>query len=489
MPLPCSRPLGLALLATVVTVSCRNRTETSPSASSSPTPVAETGTSRLVSDEELARMRREVDSALSAHRAVRCVRALLRGAAVPGTADEDLVALVEASGALAACEQASPEGLRDSLSVCPPGDDRVSGPIAEPCRGRSLDDGRSLESHVMTSTMACQELDDAIARAVSHDDACSPYLPGRRAPPTSFRGFIALARSVEVRARHLAQEGQTAAALRLVLDWLRAAQDLGRGGAGFLPVMVATAAMQGPLNQAEVILAEGRLSSEELETLASAIDALLATEPKVAEVLAGDRLDMLEADILPALDGGGVPPPAPSPLPTRSFSNDPRDEIGLVWLAMEATHAAERAACPAEASLKSCLEGLERVAAEDRAAADRLPRDAPRSAVEVARAQAITVLRSVATGVHIPFVRRLAFRRARLAALRLHVEWLRTAARTGACPTPAQLSGGPLGAALTPAGLGASLLATASAGGAVDLAAPEVDAPVRLWTLRCPPSE
>ncbi len=487
MPLPRLVPLGLALLAGVVTVACGHRTETPPSPSSSPTPAAETGPSRLVPDEELARMRSEVDASLAAGRTARCVRPVLHGAAVAGKADEDLVALVEASGPLDACRQASPEGLRDSLSVCPPGDDRASGPIVEPCRGRSLDDGRSLESHVMDSTMACQELGDAIARAVSHDDACSPYLPGRRARPASFRGFLALGRSVEVRARHLAQEGQTAAALRLVLDWARAAQDLGRGGAGFLPVMVASAAMQGPLNQAEVILAEGRLSTEELETLASAVDALLATEPKVAEVFAGDRLDLLETDILPALDGGGAP--APSPIPTRSFSSDPRDEIGIAWLAMEASYAAERSACPEEASLKSCLEGLERGAAEDRAAADRLPRDVPRATAEVARAQAITVLRSVATGVHVPFVRRLAFRRARLAALRLHIEWLRTVARNGACPTPAQLSGGPLGAALTPAGLGGPLLATAAAEGAVDLAGPAFVAPVRLWTLRCPSSE
>lgn len=178
-----------------------------------------------------------------------CKRPVLSGPTTPGTATADLRALAEPSGELKRCLDA----FREPNGRLPNG---------------------------------CELVDKAVAQAVVHEDACSPY---RAANVDSDEGVLyvtAIGKAVRDRMGTLAHKGDVATAIRLGIDGVRVCQDFARGGASLVMgmLMVACQRIIGDALHEQISVAPPAILGE----LSSAMSLLVSSQPSMNEFLDGE---------------------------------------------------------------------------------------------------------------------------------------------------------------------------------------------------------
>lgn len=325
-------------------------------------------------------------------------------------------------------------------------------------------------------------LEDALDRAVSHEDACSPYRPAlRELPDPGVMVGLTDASLLAVRARFIAARGEPARAMWLVLDTVRLFQDFARGRAPLVPVMLGVAAYRRPLESAHAVIGTSTLSAHELDELIAATNTLLATEPTFADIIGGEQAWF-------ELRFGLRPYDEISGSMGATISDDTREDA-VLWLAVTAALAKNTSIdCPPTASLATCYHSFAQRASAARSTDDDARerylalRFAPRT---VRRNKLIDTLveASDARWIYSTYVAKRALAITRLIALRLHLE----IARTGKCPTAAELDSTPFATLRRPAILGDSVIVTRQAS-ALDVAPPTwaQEEPARHITIPCP---
>lgn len=317
--------------------------------------------SQLYTAAEIETFEQELTARLDANAKRTCPRPLLRGAPRPGPASDDIIALVEPKGPLAACL------------------DKVA---AAQTTGKLEDQIEQRAPAILAIDQECGELvATTFSNIAAHEDGCSPYQPGRRPETAKPLRPIHAAHMLGLRARIVADK-DPAAALWLLATGLRALQDIGRGHVNLVTSLTVAAGYNALLVQVEKIVDTATLAPDAATALAAAFDALIAGEPRFADTLQGEAdwkglygglMRYMPATWAPP---GGVPDPDPRkhgmPALAKGTRLDARDSGGLVLDSAREVAASLAQACPATASYKMCRDGLELRAAK-RATVARRP--------------------------------------------------------------------------------------------------------------------
>lgn len=252
-----------------------------------------------------------------------CERLVLRRAeAVEG--DASLGALFTGTGPGHACFAAIDDALHDTLT-------RSRGHVhhAAPL------DRSALEERALVPR--CEEVARTLQRAVARDAQCSPFPPGSPGPDE--RRMVRFPTAIALVARERARAGDPIAAAELLLDALRATDDLARGGTSAEVVRGST-------------VASSMLRAHLDEILYARVpaDAVLASPSLEAEVrrLAEETLRLIED---PLLRPGGARVPSAMVvtfLAQRSSASAARadDVRALHYLASREVHAWLGRECP-----------------------------------------------------------------------------------------------------------------------------------------------
>ena len=396
----------------------------------------------LVSKEEIEALEQRLMEEVEKNRAKKCIRPVLRGEPRSGRADEDVLSLLAPSD----------PALLECLAKVAANNDKISDYLAKPAAEPPL--------HTIEVLVACSALPDAVSRAVRHEDACSPFLAGRRGL-TRMIGLIRYGKAVAVLALSSAGKGDYAAAFDMTLDLLRLVQDVSRGGApliaGMVGVPVVSTVVQGGLRT--VLNRPGEIPAEALARLSAELDMLIGTEPTFGSFFAYERYGISLHMVLPRIKGKGWVPPGgydddlDSEIAFEEKGKpmeglDPVQEMGLVWIAMEHSMEALEQACPPGLDAAACCRGL-RAAAKEKAG----------QAVEGQWGRALKVMLSkdpgpeirkwiidILQGVGSPgftrYVPRYSLRDFYTRTLRLHAAIVAARQTTGKCPTVEELGTG-----------------------------------------------
>ncbi len=328
--------------------------------------------SDLVTPDELAAHKAKLLATVG-EKSTRCARPVLRGEPMPGPALADQLAF-DVKGPLTVC-------IKDWPLDQPP--------QTEPTIPQLEVIGR-----------CAGPLEAAVRAAIGHAEGCSAYGLGGPEPselgPTLFAGQV-----LGTRARELAKS-EPPTALWMLLDLMRFGQDHARGHTDLMLSMLGTAIENAAVEHAHAILERGKPANVELpgldkqatrdliartaklefkvvddgstpgvagrgsqyDELATALDVLLASEPSFGEAAASDTprvaLDWGLAGLEPA---SWVPPGGKrsqqSPPVDR---NDPQAYGRAVQLVVFGNLFPIKIAraCPADASLAACFNGLSR---------------------------------------------------------------------------------------------------------------------------------
>jgi len=398
----------------------------------------------LVPPEEIAALRASFDREIAANRARRCPRPVLRGEPREGRADEaiDAVARHRAPG-LSACVKALRQEVVEVSTW-------LVAPIGEP------------PAAIVAVAEACAALDGLIAAAVAHEDACSPYLMGRR-PGPDVHALDSVAQGAYLRSTEHLRAGRLAEAADLLLDWSRLVQDVSRGdGAPILVALMASSSAASVLSIMRRVLDAAAAADDLglLERVAAELGALLDSAVAAPDLLAAERQEVALWSALPAIEGRAYEPPGgwydgyiPPPSPDEESGPEElvvglgaAQQAALAWVAVDRRTRGLIAACPPGSDYARCREGLRRYF-EARTAAlyDVVVPDEPegghtpasRAALRAALLDLLDLAGQQRYHTYIDVVAERAFE---LAALRLHAQSLLIRARTGACPPPAPLS-------------------------------------------------
>ncbi|MBI5503008.1 MAG: hypothetical protein HY907_22375 [Deltaproteobacteria bacterium] len=429
---------------------------------------------RLFDEARIEALRDEFLEQAAANRTRVCRRPVLRGETLPGPADDDLLAIVADTGPAAACRAAVYENGRVLVPLTrfiadsvPAGTPRRSPPPARPLDQPLGEFGEVFEM----VEAACAGLPEAIRRAVGHEDACNPYLPGRRAMPR-MREQVNVARAAGLLARRSMREGRLEEAGRLLMDALRLGQDFGRGGSWIGP-MISTVAIRVLAGDVELLFNAPSAFPEGLAaSLQAELTALLSSEPHPSEYFADDCLQVVLQDLLPSLMPAGWTPPGgwdvdkgpPNTVTGEGEAsgdgegNDvaPRDARALALLATRSVRERFLSACPRESTREACIDGIAAAVAalgdsfktmveghELLEAALQPNPDGAALREQVVRllvdATAITAMEMLAR-----FPRETQTRTFWLAALRLHAAFRAATDAAGSCPTLAAFDEEPL---------------------------------------------
>jgi len=443
---------------------------------------------RLISEEEIARYEKQVMDRLEASKVMTCKRPVLRGEPLPGPAAPDMMLLTEPTGSLATC--------LTSLETF----------------AKNLDMKKEVEARtpaLLEIEKTCgAEIEAALARAVSHEDSCSPYRSGARADLEVLMPRLRLAHFLGLRARVLAGSGDGVKALWLLLDGIQLFQDLARGRVTLISSMVHTASVGILLQHIEALLDAVALAKPDVDALADAVDKLLASEPPFSDVLEGERdfLDLTyalaplkpEGWVPPGGWQGGKAPPRGSADGTKPMMNA-RDESAIMFLVSEEIAKETVAACPPGASYRVCSRGFKelssRPATPNTDDIEKLYSDLVKSTAtqslspEQARLQIrstiVQILKSIATPSFARYPEKRAQAVVALTALRLHLQVLRHQHFHGTCPDKDDFARPPFPALANPPVLGDPV------GIAVVADGYEVTPPIwtevrdRAWRIRC----
>ncbi len=371
-----------------------------------------------------------LEETIAENRALRCPRPVLRGAPISGTGGHDLTLVVEGGVGLAACYSFLTD-FGEVLFGPPDGSERQTGLVNR-------------------FTEVCSALPDAVARAVGHEDACSPYVPGRRGLPDLQLLMRAIAGARQLAALTVLAGKPGVGAARF-LDVVRLCQDLVRGGVPLVLAMRTSAVLREvAMNDLVQLVARPEVLPEDLAAISEALALLIASEPSFPRIVAADTTWLsLEAG-LPLLKPTDWEPPggysfgrtmtaaerSPDLLPWITASR----ERAVIFSAFMGLDQRRREACPLDASLPDCHGGF--VAASlERDASDGTPRwkkwvrvlGAP-SPLRALRALTEARVRAMVDAPFEGYVLEYASRSFHLAVVRFLVEIHLELRRTGRCP-------------------------------------------------------
>jgi hypothetical protein len=253
--------------------------------------------------------------------------------------------------------------------------------------------------------------------------------------------------------------------------------------------MLATAAMGIVATGLDHILATA--TRDDAQRHIDALDALIATMPRFADMLAGERdgteLYYIVAPLMPA----GWTPPGGWPDGRALHIDMPRDEAAAILAITNEKYAALAIQCRGDASYAACLRALAAAPPPVNGDADTFVFEgigAHDAEVVHARMRASLVARErersaeAALGpIFADYPKRLAALVAHLAALRIHLEVM----KTGACPTASQLAAAPWSTLAAPYALG-DRLDLRVADGMLEMAPPRWTGSTKRWSVRCP---
>lgn len=304
---------------------------------------------RVFSDAEIAAYETGLLARVAVNKSLVCKRPVLRGTPTTGPADADIIAFTEPSGALADC-------LRETRAL-------------EDGGARLRDVVASRSPAVLALVKRCGPLlEAAIGTAIAHEDACSPYLAGRRVEPPELMTPIAAAHILGVYVQLRAERGDPVGAMWLVAEAARMFQDLGRGPTFLMPPMIGNAATRLVLEVSQPIV--DKLTRKQAAQLVPVFDALVASEPRFGDVLRGEAQYMGLMTGLANMKGSDWVPPGGTRVELQQDNRlvggsfHPLDEAALLVGTAEQLERDLVTACPADATYKACVEGLQAMAAK-----------------------------------------------------------------------------------------------------------------------------
>lgn len=334
---------------------------------------------RLVSAEEIAVLRAEVDELAQANQTRSCLRPVLRGTAVPGSAEDDLIALVEGADDTRACLKmlrhlAQEEhvdwsnGFLAGLSNADTQSRLWRSPL--PPASPLADD--SLPQQI---SEACAPVRLRLRAAGARKDACSPYLPGRRCSPESLIVLLDLAKAVAAMAWLHVSRAELRPAAELLLDTLRFTQDLERGGSSLIYVAMGGASTNFLAGVLELVVNSSTAQHTDLlAELEAQLTLLLSTEPHPHTFIEAEYLTFVLDMVLPKLEPGEAFPPGydffwsaatsrsregkASDRSLKTLGADQRDDMAMAWLASAEIFRDRVAACPATSTPRACREAV-----------------------------------------------------------------------------------------------------------------------------------
>ncbi len=396
----------------------------------------------LVSKAELEGLEQNLMAEVEKNRAKKCLRPVLRGEPLPGRADEDILAL------LAPTDPA----LLECLKQVETHNDKISDYLAQPTD--------KPPAYVKEVLVSCATLPGLVSQAVRHEDACSPFLAGRRGL-TRMIHLIRYGKAVAVLAIDAARNGDPSAAFHMTLDLLRLIQDLSRGGGPLIAAMVGVASVstlaQGGLRT--ILNEPDGIPAAALAALSSELTALLSTEPTFGSFFAYERYGLSLQMVLPRIKGKGWVPPGGYDDdfdPEADFEElgkpmeglDRAQEMGLVWIATEHSMDALEKACPSDLAPAACYRGLKAVAKQkiDQAAEGQWGRTLEvmlkKDPGPEIRKWIIDILQGVGAPAFFRYVPRYSVRDFYTRTLRLHADIVAARQKTGKCPTVEELQKG-----------------------------------------------
>ena len=419
----------------------------------------------LVSKAEIEALEKRLMAEVEKNRVKKCPRPVLRGEPLPGRADEDILFLLAPTDA----------ALLECLDKVEAHNDRINDYLARPAAEPPLP--------IIEVLVACSALPDVLSRAVRHEDACSPFLAGRRGL-TRMIHLIRFGKAVALLATDAAGKGDYGAAFDMSLDFLRLGQDLSRGGAPLIAAMVGVAAqsavVQGDLRS--VLNGPGEIPVRTLSRFSAELDALIETEPLFGSFFAYERHGNALHMILPDIKGRGWAPPGgydddfdPEAYFDRQRGEemeglDAAQQLGLAWIATDHSMSALQEACPPDLAPVPCYRGLV-AAAKKKAdqAAEGLWGRALRVMLQKdpgpeIRKWLIDIIQGIGAPVFTKYVPRYSLRDFYTRTLRLHSAIVAARQRTGECPTLEELGRGNW-AELTIDGSGGTLRISSLEGG------------------------
>jgi hypothetical protein len=320
---------------------------------------------RIVDDAEIDAMRSAILGAAEANAHKKCLRAPLRGEASAGPADQEMLSLLDREGTLGSCF-AAVDRLDTDLSQKSDSSNGIPELLQKLHDHESSSDGSfSLspqeQEQFSAIVSSCKALPSMLSKAVSHENACSPYLPGRRPMGAALPEALRIAKGALVLSHTLAEAGEHLQGVQLLLDVVRFGHDLGRGGTSLVEPMLGVS-MQSICTQE----LDGQLESltpEELVTVETQLSALVATQPHPSVYQQALPAEFSLYYILPAFEPDDWTPPGGYPegwersnVMTGEPGSVERQGLVLTWIALtrSATELAEL--CPTGSPMKACIE-------------------------------------------------------------------------------------------------------------------------------------
>ena len=318
-------------------------------------------------EEEVAALEKRVLDRIATYKAQSCVRPVLRGEPVVGSAAEMIAEILEGRGQHERCLELTHSnpgiltfGFRRSILP-----DTLIAFLEKPVGGFTDEDLGAIRT-------VCGILPDAVRAAVAHQDACGSWHPGTGVRPPEIE--VRRCSLVSVILGRLAYRPEDALhSAQAALDLIRFNQDLIRGGGTLMLTMLTVRSVvwhQGPWLR--WLLDRGAIGQDGLASLVDEIGILIDTEPPIGEIVEaiGEWQFLLmptsireHQDWSPPLGRGHRFDQATSNnfLARSRELFDERTSAGLLLVGLERFRQELTAACPPTARPLDCIRGIRRL--------------------------------------------------------------------------------------------------------------------------------
>jgi hypothetical protein len=358
----------------------------------------------MVSAAEIAAVEARVEARIEAYRTGACVRPVLRGVDREGSGSEALATMAEGRHPWYRCFSF----IEANIEAMPDKDFEAF-----------VETGEGISAGFTAALMeGCGDLPAGVSAIVSHGDVCSPWRPGAERN-LEFFPFLRSSKVAVVMGRTAYSPAVCSELVWSALDRIRFDQDIYRGGGTLIAAMVSSASMtryQSPWLR--WLLDRGDLDAGELSDVIDALGTLLTTEPPVGHIIEAEGY------------WGFL----------QLASPVKRNEEAILLVAMEEIQRSQAAACPRDATMVECADGLRRHGEE------MMRRAEVGTAVRIIRVVAsedpgravrqwiVDILAGIAVPNYREYVEKVAYRSILIAAHRLHVAVLKSWRTTGGCP-------------------------------------------------------
>ncbi len=276
----------------------------------------------IIPDSDIERMEFEVLVAARQNATRTCPRPVLRGKALPGTADELLDALVRQEALPRKCAALLADEERFGFDLHPYSDVIMGTLFAIP---ESFDSDKAhfrvtfpprplfeVAETKKTERLrkACQPAWKKLQQAVRHQEACSPYRVGLRNQLPPMIGTIRLGKLALLEASVRAKAGNYRSAFWLLVDLIRFGQDLSRGRTNLIVPMIGLHALGIPalMILQNLLNTPARIAPATLEQLQRQLTLLQEHMPHGISLVQGDHLSIMLMDLMPMAKPEGWTP-------------------------------------------------------------------------------------------------------------------------------------------------------------------------------------